>query len=292
MHPQRIEGESLTSWFSRQANANLIPIRTFLLSYLGQGEWRRKDLDLVDGDNLALLAFLGSVEGAEATLRDMTLSCWLSTVGPKNKADQKSWISNIWTTRFCPLCLSHDPHPFLRRLWRLRFLPVCSEHGVLLQTSCWKCSRTPSLLRFFSEDRSLACEACGSSFCESPAIRPKNCENLLGFASRIEEVLDCKQPPLPESDCTAPEFFSILKVLVRYFSHSQAGEYSWNELLRTHGLSQGSQTEWMRVEAVACVLVDESLRTMQEWPNLTVSLIRNKLAWFENDFRHLDTIMR
>lgn len=41
--------------------------------------------------------------------------------------------------QFCPLCLTEDKTPYLRRRWRLALAVVCAQHGVLLQDRCGSC---------------------------------------------------------------------------------------------------------------------------------------------------------
>ncbi|WP_084414757.1 TniQ family protein [Chitinibacter tainanensis] len=64
---------------------------------------------------------------------------------------------------FCPICIIEKP--YWRKLWLLRPYSVCHIHAVLMQLSCYKCSKPLD----FNRDRLFYCE-CGADLTHSPRI--------------------------------------------------------------------------------------------------------------------------
>ena len=85
VHPQPFEGESVTSWLKGQAEGTFMSCRAFMGACLGEGEWRRRDLDLLDDERLAILASGGRVVGGVETLKQMGLNHFEHLFAPKSR---------------------------------------------------------------------------------------------------------------------------------------------------------------------------------------------------------------
>ena len=283
IHPQPLRGESLTSWLMRVANANVSSVQSFLSSYLGEAEWRRRDLDLLDKKELSLLASLGRVQGGVETLWSMVLTPWNGVMAHDNEADHKAWVNSLRTTRYCPICLSKDAFPYLRLKWRLHVLPICVDHKVVLQNRCWNrdCGYSQPIARFRSDEGLGVCSRCGSPLSHGPAIPPKNCEHLIRFTAAIVDILDKgKLPKYLAWPYKVNEFFAVLRLLVRFFNLYQPKESSWEELLQTHGLPRNPPFDWRKNDAVACILLENSLKLIQNWPTNMMDFVRANQARF------------
>jgi len=281
MHPQPHAGESLTSWISRLASSNVSTLRSLLSSYLGEGDWRRRDLDLLGANALTVLACLGRVQGGTTTLRRMVLGPWEDLILPKdNIMDRKGWVSSHSLLRYCPKCLAEDSIPHLRLLWRLHFVPVCPAHGTVLQNGCWRC-RSESTINVRIEEESVVCSKCGSSLADATVVKPRNCERVVRFSSSVVKILDDRK--IPEDyqwPLETDEFFRALLAIVRYFNLYLQREPCWIDLLKEHDLSPDPPLEWRRNDAIACVLLEKSLGLMGNWPCNLSEFVRENEARF------------
>ena len=272
IHPQPQNGESLTSWLARQAQSNGILPRSFLLHCLGEGEWRRRDLDLLQEEPLRSLARLGHVNDGPETLQSMSLNRWKSLLGSDREADRKSWISSIWSTRYCPVCLAEDRSPYLRLLWRLHFIPICEKHRVVLQRSCWKCGRPHPLLSFYSGGEPGKCDSCGSLSSRGPMINPKDCGRIEFFVSKASALLNGNDSTgVFDWPFSLKEFFGVVRFLMRYFSRF---DRRGTETLQAHGLRSGPADDWRKNEAIACAMLERSLHILESWPDNMAAFIR------------------
>lgn len=248
IHPQPFEGESLTSWINRLASSNVYTVRQLLSQYLGQADWRHRDLDLLGEDVLAVLSRLGRVQGGTTKLRSMVLTPWEDIITqPNNAMDQKGWVCNRSRIRYCAICLSEDDMSHMRLFWRLHFLPICIRHGVVLHRTSANGSPTTRQGR--------------------PPIKPVNCSHLSQFSSCIARVLEDRR--LPDEfgwPYSVDEFFLVLLALVRYLNLHLPRGPSWREFLRAHGLSPEPPFDWRDNDAVACVLVETAIGLIANWP--------------------------
>jgi len=104
----------------------------------------------------------------------------------------------------------------------------------------------------------------------------------------MTEVLEGSSRPMPKSDYTAAEFFTILRLLMRFFDHYMPPQgKSWEELCQTHGLPLVNPGEWRDNEATACVLLEESLRMMEAWPSSVGNFLLARMGMFDRDIRYL-----
>jgi hypothetical protein len=270
IHPQPYDGESLTSWISRLAISNVYTIRQLLSEYVGEVDWRSRDLDFIDNDELSVLSAIGRVEGGTTRLWNMVLTPWKDiTTQMENPMDLKGWVCTRTTIRYCPICLSEDQTPYLRLLWRLRFLPICTHHGVILHRA---------------STRNANCLVVPRANLPSPTrlVRPFNCSQLRQFSSSMGEVLRSKKLPKDMGwPSTTQEFFTVLLTLVRYFNLYSQRERSWIELLNAHSLPSRPPFDWRENDAVTALLIERALSLVVDWPTNVLCFVRKNEARFK-----------
>lgn len=133
----------------RVARGNGFKVHSFYAAHFGRERqiWNR-DIDhhapawLLDG----LEAHTGV---QRARLEAMTLRAFESVVFERfNETGNTRFLMPLsifhrtrraYGQQFCPLCLTEDKTPYLRRRWRLSLAVVCAKHGVLLQDRCGGC---------------------------------------------------------------------------------------------------------------------------------------------------------
>jgi len=273
VHPQPFANESMTSWLARLANANYTSIPSILSSYAGDNKrWDRVDLDLLERREAEIIADMAYLKDM-TRLQTMTLSNYSKILFRGSKADRKSWMSSTFTTRYCPLCLAKDRIPHLRTLWRLHFLPICIDHKIILQNGCWKnkCNFSQPLVTF---NQKGCCSKCSTPFCNAPISRAEKCERLVRFASAVESMLRTSQLPHKTSfPYGMSEFFEVLLFFVRYFNQYLPRERSWEDLIRSYSLPLNSPYEWRGNNAVACILIENSLEVIEKWSTTGKNLV-------------------
>lgn len=159
LHPQPVDGESLSSWLSRVARCYQIGLADLLEHDLGHG--RSDDLDLAPP--AALLDMLASRSGLDTDrLRGMTLAgmtpwvldsveadpgpeafdCYVgqfSVLLPARRrpshevAGWRAWVSPQPILRACPRCLEASGDRVLLLLWQLPLTVGCPVHGCRLE---------------------------------------------------------------------------------------------------------------------------------------------------------------
>jgi hypothetical protein len=286
VHPQPLgedlaDRESVTSWMMRQAHANAMSYREFLRSAFGPGEWRRKDLDLLDEPLLTILAQWGSVRGSGGALLRGTATQWLGLISLE-KADRKSWISSLWVTRFCSLCLAEDQTQYLRAIWRLYVSPLCLKHRILLRNACDRCGRTQPLTSFVKDDVTGICRHCEHRLEAARAILPQHHEALLHYVDALPEIFLMKgrlreRFGWPYSE---HEFFEVLRFFIRILGLGFGQKAQMRQLRNYYGLPDDGENDWRKSEAVGCILINESLKLMQAWPKHFDDYLEQKRALF------------
>ncbi len=149
IHPQPLPDELLSSWMIRVARGNGFKVHSFYAAHFGRERqiWNR------DIDHHAPAWLLDGLEvhtGVQrARLEAMTLRAFESVVFERfNETGNTRFLMPLsifhrtrraYGQQFCPLCLTEDKTPYLRRRWRLALVVVCAQHGVLLQDRCGGC---------------------------------------------------------------------------------------------------------------------------------------------------------
>jgi TniQ len=151
IHPQPMPDELLSSWMIRLARGNGYKIHGFYTQFFGLDRqiWNR-DIDhlaprwLITGlsertgipESRITQMTLRTLEGyAFERLNDAGTTRWLMALGVFHRTRR------AFGQQFCPICLSEDAEPYLRRSWRLALTTICDQHGVVLQDRCNACGR-------------------------------------------------------------------------------------------------------------------------------------------------------
>jgi hypothetical protein len=104
---------------------------------------------------------------------------------------------------------------------------------------------------------------------------------LIRFTAAIVDILDKgKLPEYLAWPYKANEFFAVLRLLVRFFNLYQPKKSSWDDLLQAHGLPRNPPFDWRKNNAVACVLLENSLELIQNWPTNMMDFVRANQARF------------
>ena len=262
LHPQPLDGESLTSWLARIAKANVTTVPKLLSPHFGEKRWDRRDLDLLEERKVSILTHLGKVREGKTRVRKMVLTRWKKLL-PLAYADRKGPITSISTIRYCPLCLSQDKIPYLRLVWRLHFVAICPQHNVVLQTGCWRCkNRFQPIINFEG-----VCVRCRSALGDAPVTKLNNCKYLIRFVSSLSNILDNgKFPDKLKWSQSIPDFFKVLLFLIRFFQLSLPRDKSWEKIFRDYELPRIDKYDWRNNTYVSCILVEKSLQMIGNWP--------------------------
>lgn len=149
IHPQPLPDELLSSWMIRVARDNGFKVHSFYAAHFG----RERQIWTRDIDHHAPAWLLDGLEEhsgvARARLEAMALRAFESVVFERfNETGNTRFLMPLsifhrtrraYGQQFCPLCLTADKTPYLRRRWRLALEVVCAQHGVLLQDRCGSC---------------------------------------------------------------------------------------------------------------------------------------------------------
>ena len=225
IHPHPLPDELLSSWMIRIAHGNGFKVHNFYAEFFG----REKQIWNRDIDHHAppwLLEALEERTGVrrerieQTTLRN--LESWVFEQFTENGITKGVLPLGIFhrTRRsfgqqFCPLCISEDPEPYLRRRWRLAWTFICDRHDVFMQDRCPTCERplTPHRSDFgvrlgVPEKTTMArCDSCKSRL---DTFVAKAEPELVQVQKAINKVLSLGFVELGGSTIYSPQFFEGL----------------------------------------------------------------------------------
>lgn len=275
--PRPQEGESFTSWIVRLTEENQVNYRSFLRWCLGNGEWRRRDIDLLDPARCRIVGIVGGIVDESVPLQ-MTLSAWMNLIGPKHDSDRKSWVSSLGMTRFCAECRAEDPTAYLRRIWRLLSVPLCPKHHSLIRNCCFECGKIEPILEFRQSFASNRCRRCGSRYDQRILDTPHDCERLFRFVKDQSRFLETGLLNTRSYGCLGiREFYEVLRFLIRMGNlQLQYGRVPSEEFRTLVDL----RLNWRKNEYTACLLIEHSLRLMEDWPRTTALYVRENQTLF------------
>nr|WP_321255100.1 TniB family NTP-binding protein [uncultured Pseudodesulfovibrio sp.] len=148
-HPKPLWNESLASWFSRVAEANLVKQHTLAFMRLGAQKPPWYWVLDVEGGEWFLKALCDATGAPLHIGQKTTLAEYSGVIFPAaQRGTRTQWIlptkipgSRIPTsgTQFCPRCLSEGKQPYYRRQWRLAFYTFCPIHMVKMLDACSIC---------------------------------------------------------------------------------------------------------------------------------------------------------
>lgn len=203
IHLKPIEGEILSSWLSRIANAQGLTLNQFLKISLPRPVGVGFDIDAITESTF----FEAISAGTGLDLNELLRTTFLPDEGKiysGNDLLHAAWIVPLRLKSptlpglpFCPCCLTGDSNPYYRKLWRYGFFSVCPEHG-LLETHCYRCGHPFS---YQGADRakriaigtglSSSCHGCNHRF--MPSIFPTNEEVTSRVVQLQTDILDAME---------------------------------------------------------------------------------------------------
>lgn len=190
--------ESLSSWLIRCGLANYLePMPLSLYLWDTWRAWTR-DIDRrLPARQLKALSNNLSIH--PAALSTLTLSPTIKLISRHQPNSQQRWF---WVTSlshrnrfrknssaFCPLCLTSDSVPYLRKSWRYSWITCCVYHKTQLQTACPHCCwPLHPYLQTLDIPRFSQCTSCHKSLLIPQSIQSAD-PRLLAMQQEGEELL-------------------------------------------------------------------------------------------------------
>lgn len=203
IHLKPIDGEILSSWLSRIANAQGLTLNQFLKICLPSPVGVGFDIDAITEPRF----FEAICAGTGIAQRDLLRTTFLPDQGriySGNNLLHASWIVPLRLKSptqpglpFCPGCLTCNSVSYYRKHWRYGFFSVCPEHG-LLETHCSRCGHPFS---YQGADRakriaigtglSNSCHGCNHQFI--PSVTPITDEVISRVVQLQSDILDAME---------------------------------------------------------------------------------------------------
>lgn len=200
-----LEGESLSSWIVRTADAHGMSTQQLGAWLMGRG--RQVFTEDVDrGSWGALVKALSRATGQatdilmQGTLRAFEGGLW----GEMPRQGATRWILPVikygtqragYGVQYCAYCLATDEIPYLRLIWRLAFVVACPDHECLLQDRCDHCQAPVAVhrwrtgvLREVGSSGIVRCHVCGEDRRTTTIRRPVTAE-LIAAQERMVAAL-------------------------------------------------------------------------------------------------------
>lgn len=185
----RLDGEALSSWIVRQADAHGMSVQS--LSFWLHGRGRQLFGDDVDrgawGESIAALA--RATRQPTEDLRQGTLMSYQGRLwGHCPPNGPVRWVLPVgrlgaqrigFGMQYCPSCLATDELIHMRLQWRLAFIVCCPTHRCLLVDACVGCGAPVAahrwrtgFLRRVGTSGLFRCDVCGLDRRTCSAYRP------------------------------------------------------------------------------------------------------------------------
>ena len=246
--------ETFTSWVLRLACANCLSVSRFVAQVSPASE-------VADFGRRAGV----SIDRARQTLLDAPDE--ESAIPEEPRADNL-WVVPVWSPKssptqptrdfghpYCPICLTEDETPYMRRLWLRSYVNVCHVHGVGLLDRCPRCEIPVDLRRADLSPPGARrrapvtlCHGCGADLRSGIGLA-REAPLEAGDLDRADLLINAVRTGWIElaGPLTVRSFlfFPVLSVLVRLagmtllrMDHLQL-EYPWNELGLPRRMRQG-----------------------------------------------------
>lgn len=277
-HPEPYEGECLTGYLLRLADANgITDIRAFICGLFP--EWgKKKQVQILrweyPTENWGELPQRTQLPVARLT--QMTMLPWVAKFRtPPMRHEGRPFnpgqiLRDIVrpTLQVCPLCLQEKP--YIRLLWRLQLVAACVAHGCWLQGTCHACGQPLPVVS--NHQRHLHCGCCGADLRQLPVVQAPD-ETLAEENKRQPDwkfLLDPTVSLVNEDETPANcELPRVIGLKLRYFRY-QTG-CSASELARQSATSRsqiktaehGWQKRWIPLATYLLYLAGLGV----SWPN-------------------------
>jgi hypothetical protein len=280
------EGELLSSWLVRLAQAHYIKVESFCRYLWPQVVVWKRDVDKVPPspmlDVLAARTLTSSARILQMTLAPvcerltgMPLTSgrghttWIMPLSIHHRTHQGNGLA------YCPHCLQRDgSSPYYRTVWRLAFHIVCPTCAIQLLDSCPACGAPVSFFRLdigrknAPVDQLLStCYKCAFDLCQAP-VRSVSAQSLAQYQSLYRISREGWNQAVPYSH----QYFQVLRQLVRILScpFGQAVILQADMRLRIgqpmDSSTGGGAFEQMPITRRA-LLLEQAMWLLEEWPN-------------------------
>ena len=241
-----LQGESLSSWFVRTADAHGMSTQHLGAWLMGRGrQVFAEDIDRGAWD--ALIQALSRATGQatdilmQGTLRVFEGRLW----GEMPRQGATRWILPVikngtyrmgYGVQYCARCLATDEVPYLRLHWRLAFVVACPDHACLLQDRC-DCCQAPvavhrwrtGVLRDVSSSSIVWCHQCGADR-RKLSIQSQASVDLIVMQERMLAALQDAAVMVEEQLVHCLSFFAAAAMLWSLLDDSRAAGAVWGEL--------------------------------------------------------------
>ncbi len=181
-HPRLREGEALSSWLVRIADANGVTLRCLCRQLCPEREALREPLDRRPAQD-----FVEALAARTLTSHDAIHRATIWSLFPAMIIEQAPLFGHqYWVLplsqfsrqgggqQFCPDCLAEEDTCHYQMAWRLGFVTACGRHRRLLEDVCPSCGRAKTLVGGTSHvqlpramDALTRCLHCGCGFREA-----------------------------------------------------------------------------------------------------------------------------
>lgn len=249
-----IEGESLSSWVVRLADAHGMSVQALGGWLMGRGRQAFGE----DMDRGSWVEFMETLAGATerafldvqaTTLKSFDGRLWGSLVknGPARwvlPVGKVGTFRTAYGVQFCADCLANDQRPYFRLKWRLAFHVCCPVHHRLLSDRCGRCAapvaahrwRTGQMRRLGTTGI-VRCDACGADRLgvDTRIDVPADLERI---QEEMHSAVECGWSARPELRLHSLAYFSGSAVLWSLLDDERAA----SQLRKVFGLASPPTT--------------------------------------------------
>lgn len=241
-----LEGESLSSWIVRTADAHGMSTQQLGAWLMGRG--RQVFTEDVDrGSWGALVKALSRATGqstdilVQGTLRSFEGGLW----GEMPRQGATRWILPVIKNgtqraghgvQYCARCLATDEIPYLRLIWRLAFVVACSDHECLLQDRCDHCQAPVAvhrwrtgMLREVGSSGIVWCHVCGEDRRTIAIQKPVTAE-LIAAQQRVLAALKERAGMVEGQPVHCLSFFTGAALIWSLLDDPRDADAVWSEL--------------------------------------------------------------
>ncbi|MBU1247861.1 MAG: TniQ family protein, partial [Proteobacteria bacterium] len=221
--------ESLQSWLIRSAYALGLTPDDLVSIVLGK-RLKIFDIDLdITNEEIETLSGLSGMP--QQHLFNATLSEFINSIAHLCSKNKYKWITTYLERKqksrkvvFCPLCLSSDEVPYLRRRWRFAFETYCTKHRILLIDRCTKCDYLFSVDDICLYDKTkLNCSNCGLKISKMKVNDKLSLPRVCLYTKAMEPLI---------IDNHSLTFFDKLHILITFLFASHANFYFIRYLIK------------------------------------------------------------
>lgn len=241
-----IEGESLSSWIVRTADAHGMSTQQLGRWLMGRG----RQVFTEDVDRGSWGALVNALSRATGQTTDSLVQCTLRAFegglwGEMPRQGATRWILPVikngtqragYGVQYCAHCLATDEIPYLRLIWRLAFVVACPDHECLLQDRCDHCQAPVAVhrwrtgvLREVGSSGIVRCHVCGVDRRATTTRTPVTVE-LIAAQDRMVAALREGAAMVEGRIVHCLPFFAGAAMLLSLLDDSRGADATWSEL--------------------------------------------------------------